>query len=108
MLGLGWPKRISSTGGIYIQKEGKSNIADTQSAIFEYDGMNCLWEHRTWGTPADPDYPWSFIIYGEKGTLKGSTMKYDFIPQGKGDTIHRDVVFEKENFLKTLMSQELN
>jgi len=47
MLNLGWPKRISSTGGIYVQKEGKSNIADTQSALFEYDGINCAWEHRT-------------------------------------------------------------
>ena len=32
MLGLGWPKRISSAGGIYVQKEGKSNITDTQTA----------------------------------------------------------------------------
>ncbi len=102
MLNLGWPKRISSTGGIYVQKEGKSNIADTQSALFEYDGINCVWEHRTWGTPADPDYPWSFILYGEKGTLKASTMKYDFIPQDKGEKIHMDVVFEKEKYPEDL------
>ncbi|MGI8636927.1 MAG: Gfo/Idh/MocA family protein, partial [Segetibacter sp.] len=43
MLKLGWPKRVSSTGGIYVQKEGKSNISDTQSALFEYDDLNCLW-----------------------------------------------------------------
>ena len=30
MLGLGWPKRISSTGGILVQKESKANITDTQ------------------------------------------------------------------------------
>jgi len=102
MLNLGWPKRISSTGGIYVQKEGKSNIADTQSALFEYDGINCAWEHRTWGTPADPDYPWSFILYGEKGTLKASTMKYDFIPQDKGEKVHMDVVFEKEKYPEDL------
>ena len=102
MLNLGWPRRISSTGGIYVQKEGKSNIADTQSALFEYDGLNCAWEHRTWGTPADPDYPWSFILYGEKGTLKASTMKYDFIPQEKGEKIHMDVVFEKEKYPEDL------
>src|SRR4051812_15078274 len=30
MLNLGWPKRISSTGGIYQNKEGKSDISDTQ------------------------------------------------------------------------------
>jgi predicted dehydrogenase len=98
MLNLGWPTRITSSGGIYVQKEGKSNISDTQSAIFEYDGLNCNWQHRTWGTPADPEYPWSFILYGEKGTLKASTMKYDFIPDGSGEKIHMDVVFEKEKY----------
>ncbi|MET0245026.1 MAG: Gfo/Idh/MocA family oxidoreductase [Flavitalea sp.] len=98
MLKLGWPKRISSTGGIYVQKEGKSNISDTQSALFEYDDLNCSWQHRTWGTPADPEYPWAFKLYGEKGTLTGSTMQYDFVPEGKGEKIHGDCVFEKEKY----------
>ncbi|QEH42227.1 Gfo/Idh/MocA family protein [Chitinophaga sp. XS-30] len=98
MLQLGWPKRITATGGIYVQKTGKSNIADTQTAVFEYDNLNCVWQHRTWGTPADPKYPWAFTLYGEKGTLKASTMAYDFIPQGKGEPIHKDVVYEKEKY----------
>jgi len=107
MLQLGWPKRISSTGGIYVQKTGKSNIADTQSALFEYDGLNCVWQHRSWGTPADPDYPWSFKLYGEKGTLEASTMRYDFIPEDKGDKIHRDVVYEKEKFPEDLTEKDI-
>ncbi len=98
MLQLGWPKRITSTGGIYVQTTGKSNIADTQTAIFEYDHLNCVWQHRTWGAPADPKYPWAFTLYGEKGTLKASTMQYDFIPSGNGEPIHKDVVFEKEKY----------
>ena len=98
MLNLGWPKRVSSTGGIYVQKEGKSNISDTQSALFEYDELNCVWTHRSWGTPADPAYPWSFKLYGDKGTLAGSTMAYDFTPVGDGQKIHKDVVFEKEKY----------
>jgi predicted dehydrogenase len=107
MLKLGWPKRISSRGGIYVEKEGKSNIADTQSAIFEYDDLNCVWQHRSWGTPADPEYPWAFILYGEKGTLKASTMQYDFIPEGKGDKIHKDVVFEKEKYPEDLKEKDI-
>ncbi|MFN7624588.1 MAG: Gfo/Idh/MocA family protein, partial [Acidobacteriota bacterium] len=63
MLDLGWPKRISSTGGIYGSNPGKSNIADTQNAVFEYDGLNCIWTHRSWGTAPDPQYPWAFKIY---------------------------------------------
>jgi len=102
MLTLGWPKRISSTGGIYSDKTGKSNIADTQSAIFEYDDLECIWQHRSWGTPADPDYPWAFVLYGDKGTLKGSTMRYDFIPQGDGNKIHKDVVYEREKYPEDL------
>jgi Oxidoreductase family, C-terminal alpha/beta domain len=102
MLGLGWPKRISSTGGIYVDKEGKSNIPDTQNALFEYDELNCIWQHRSWGTPADPDYPWAFFLYGDRGTLKASTMQYDFMPQGERKPIHKDVVFEKEKYPEDL------
>jgi predicted dehydrogenase len=107
MLGLGFPKIISSTGGIYVDKGGKSNITDTQSAIFEYDGLNCVWQHRSWGTPADPDYPWAFFLYGDKGTLKASTMQYDFIPQGDGKKIHMDVVYEKEKYPEDLKEPDI-
>lgn len=107
MLNLGWPKSISSTGGIYVQKEGKSNISDTQTAVFEYDDLNCVWQHRTWGTPADPEYPWAFVIYGEKGTLRGSTMKYDFTPVGDGQKIHKDVVYEKEKYPEDLTEERI-
>lgn len=108
MLKLGWPNRITSTGGIYVQKEGKSNIADTQSALFEYDGLNCVWQHRTWGTPADPNYPWSFTLYGDKGTLRASTMQYDFVADGKdGQKIHKDVVYEKEKYPEDLKEERI-
>jgi predicted dehydrogenase len=107
MLELDWPNRISSTGGIYVQKDGKSNISDTQSAIFEYDDLNCIWQHRSWGTPADPDYPWSFKLFGEKGTLSGSTMQYDFVPYGDGKPMHMDVVYEKEKYPEDLTEKNI-
>ncbi len=99
MLSLGWPKKVTSTGGIYVQKEGKSNISDTQTAIFEHDGFDAVWQHRTWGSAPDPDYPWALFIYGEKGTLKASTMRADFIPQNKdAKPIHFDCLFEREKY----------
>jgi predicted dehydrogenase len=99
MLNLGWPKKISSTGGIYVDKAAKSNTSDTQSALFEFDELNCMWQHRSWGTPPDPDYPWAFFIYGDKGTLKADVHKYDFIPtDNKAPKIHKDVVYEKEKY----------
>lgn len=102
MLGLGWPKRIHSRSGIYADKEGKSNISDSQWAVFEYDNLNCIWQHRTWGTPDDPDYPWAFTLYGDKGTLKASTMQWDYISQEKGGNMHKDVVYEKEKYPEDL------
>lgn len=108
MLKLGWPKKISSRGGIFVDKDGKSNIADTQTALFEFDDLNCVWEHRSWGTPADPEYPWSFTLYGEKGTLKASTMQYDFIPvEEKGKKLHKDVVYEKEKYPEDLKEKDI-
>ncbi|WP_423148275.1 Gfo/Idh/MocA family oxidoreductase [Rubrolithibacter danxiaensis] len=107
MLKLGWPKKISSTGGIFVDKEGKSTISDTQTAIFEYENLNCVWQHRSWGTSADPEYPWAFTLYGEKGTLKASTMQYDFIPEGKGEKIHKDVVYEKEKYPEDLTEPQI-
>ncbi|WP_339922659.1 Gfo/Idh/MocA family oxidoreductase [uncultured Cyclobacterium sp.] len=106
-LGLGWPKSVFATGGIYVQKGSKSTIADTQTATFHYDDLDCVWNHRSWGTPQDPEYPWAYTIYGDKGTLKASVMKYEFIPQGKGETIKRDVVFEKEEYPEDLTEKDI-
>lgn len=107
MLGLGWPTQISSSGGIYGSEPGRSNIADTQTAVFDHPGLTCVWQHRTWGTSADPDYPWGFKIYGEKGTLCGSTMRYDFIPVGKGERVRADVVYEREQFPEDLKEKDI-
>ncbi len=83
LLALGWPKRISSAGGILVQKQSKANIPDTQAATFDFGNLNVVWQHRTWGHPADPQYPWGATLYGDKGTLKLSVNRYDFIPAGK-------------------------
>lgn len=108
MLGLGWPKRISSAGGIYVQKDSRSNITDTQTAVFEFDGFNAVWQHRTWGTPTDPEYPWALFIYGEKGTLKASTMRADFIPlDKKAKPIHFDCFYEREKYPEDLTEKDI-
>ena len=86
MLGLKWPDRVASTGGILVQKESKANTADSQVATFEYEKFPVVWTHRSWGTPPDPEYPWAFFIYGSKGTLKGSVHRWDFVPVAKGAT----------------------
>ncbi len=100
MLDLGWPSRVSSSGGILVDKDSVANVPDTQTATFEFpeDDVNIVWQHRTWGSTPDPEYPWGATIYGENGTLKLSVKKYDFIPRGRGDKLHADVVYELEEY----------
>ena len=107
MLDLGWPKRVSSTGGIYVDKASKANISDTQSATFEFDDLDVVWQHRTWGESPDPKYPWGLTIYGEKGTLKASVMSYDFTPLGGGQGVHKDVTYEFDKYPEDKTEKDL-
>jgi predicted dehydrogenase len=108
MLGLGWPERVHSAGGIYVQKEGKSNISDTQTATFKFPNLDAVWQHRTWGVPSDPDYPWALFLHGEKGVLKASTMRADFIPyDSKAKPIHFDCVYEREQYPEDLTEKDI-
>ncbi len=97
MLDLGWPKRISSSGGIRIFKNAASNITDTQVATFEFGDLDVVWTHRSYSSPPDPKYPWGATFYGEKGTLKASVYSYDFEPV-RGAPIHKDVTYELEQY----------
>lgn len=107
VLDLGWPKRVSSSGGIFVDKDSKANIPDTQSATFEFDELVVVWQHRTWGDAPDPKYPWGATIYGDKGTLKLSVQSFDFIPRGGGQPIHRDVAFELDDFPEDKTEKDL-
>lgn len=107
MMDLGWPKSVSSSGGILVDKKSKANISDTQSATFDFGDVQVNWVHRTWGDPPDPKYPWGATFYGDKGTLKASVMSYDFNPFGKGDAVHRDVKYELEEYPEDKTEKDL-
>ncbi len=99
LLDLGVPKRITSFGGIYVEKEAAANITDTQSATFDFGDLQVNWQHRSWGNPPDPDYPWAGIIYGEKGTLKADVHKWEFFPtNSRKATLSGRAVFEPDKF----------
>ncbi len=98
MLGIGWPGNISSTGGILVHKGATANIPDTQTAIFDYDDLKIVWQHRNWGQAPDPKYPWGATFYGDRGTLKAGVFSYDFTPVDKGDAVHKNVGYELEQF----------
>ena len=97
MLDLGMPQRISSSGGILVDKASRANITDTQTATFDFGDLPIIWTHRTYGAPPDPKYPWGATIYGDKGTLKASVMGYDFVPV-QGEAKHVDVKYELDEY----------
>jgi predicted dehydrogenase len=107
LLDLGWPRRISSSGGILIDKGSKANITDTQTATFDYPDLKVVWTHRSWGNPPDPKYPWGATLYGDKGTLKASVMSYDFVPEGGRPAIHKDVTYELEQYPEDKTEKDL-
>jgi len=106
-LGLGWPKRVSSSGGILVEKNSKANIPDTQTATFDFGDLAVVWQHRTYGHPDDPKYPWGATLYGDKGTLKLSVMSYDFTPLGEGQPVHKDVTYELEQYPEDKTEKDL-
>jgi predicted dehydrogenase len=107
MLDLGMPTRISSTGGILVDRGSRANITDTQEATFDFGDLKVVWTHRSWGDPPDPKYPWGATIYGDKGTLKASVYSYDFIPVGGGTPVHEDVAYELEQFPEDKTEKDL-
>jgi len=108
MLDLGWPKTISSSGGILVDKDSRANISDTQTATFDFGDIPVVWTHRTWGSAPDPEYPWAAFIYGDKGTLKAGVHKYDFIPRGRGgEAAHGDALYEYDKYPEDEIEKDL-
>jgi predicted dehydrogenase len=108
LLDLGWPKTISSAGGILMDKESRANISDTQTATFNHGDLQIVWNHRTWGEAVDQKYPWSATFYGDKGTLKASVFSYDFTPTGgRGETLHGEPLYEYEKFPEDKTEKDL-
>jgi predicted dehydrogenase len=96
-LGVGYPKKIASSGGIYVEKQGKFNVTDTQTVTYDYGDLVVTWEHRSYGPPADPKYVWGVSFYGDKGSLSVSLDHWDFTPRAKdGKPVHQDAVREPD------------
>ncbi len=106
-LDLGWPTRVTSSGGILVDPGSKANISDTQIATFDFDKLPIVWTHRSWGEAPDKKYPWGATLYGDKGTLKMSVMSYDFTPVSGPGAIHKDVTYEFEQYPEDRTEQDL-
>ncbi len=92
-----YPRRISSTGGIYVLRGGRPNITDTQTVTYDYPDKTIIWEHRTYGRFEHPGVGWGVTFYGERGTLQVTLESWDFFPHRGGEAIHRDAVRDERD-----------
>jgi predicted dehydrogenase len=99
MLDLRWPKRISSVGGIYVDKASPATVVDTQTAQWEYDDLLMSWTNREWAEiPEGPAGAWGAKLYGDKGTLTLGSVNYEFVPAGGGAKLNGDLSAEMKKF----------
>jgi predicted dehydrogenase len=99
LMDLDWPKSIRSEGGILVDKKGKANTTDTQVATFDYNDLKVTWQHRSWGLAPRPELDWTkqwgVTFYGELGSLRLTSVDYEFIPAGDGERVRGDAVTEE-------------
>lgn len=79
LLGLGWPRSISSAGGALVHRDSAATVPDTQAASFAYDDLIMTWTNRHWGRAPDP--AWGAAIQGENGTLLMHSVGYSYEPR---------------------------
>jgi predicted dehydrogenase len=82
-LDLKYPKRIWSTGGIFVERGGKRDVTDTQTVTYDYDDLQIVWEHRSYGPPVDGKRPWGVTFTGDKGSLTVTLSDWEFVPSDK-------------------------
>ena len=91
-----YPRSVFSSGGILVDKKGKANTTDTQTATFDYGAFPLVWEHRAWGKGEGYKDDWGVNFYGDKGTLQVNVNGWAFLPQGNDKPIRKDAKVEKE------------
>jgi predicted dehydrogenase len=106
-LDLGWPRQIAASGGILVRdKNSNANVHDTQTAVFDYGDLQVVWNQRNWGSNPEPQYPWGATIYGDKGMLKMSIQKYDYVPHGSGTAVQGKFLDEREKYPEDTQHKE--
>ena len=83
LLGLGWPKSVSTSGGRYVLDDMRET-PDTLVAVFDYPNLTltCSVQHANafpWGNPRTDH---GIQILGTKGTMLLTREGYRIIPEG--------------------------
>ncbi|MEX0704519.1 MAG: Gfo/Idh/MocA family oxidoreductase [Planctomycetales bacterium] len=78
-LGVEWPRRVSSSGGVYHLRDDRQT-PDTQTVHFDFGDRTLVWEHRQWTSHGIEGRSTAAAFYGEHGTLivdRGGWKVYD-------------------------------
>lgn len=91
-----WPKRVYSSAARRV-KQDASDAPDTQTATFEFESFNCVWEHRQYAGNGAESTAIGVYFYGTEGTLHlGWRDGWTFYPANrKRETIHVDPQLNK-------------
>ena len=108
MCGLGWPKSVSSAGGILVDTDAQATTPDTQLATFDFEEFPVVWQHRAYGRANDTDFPWGATIYGSEGTLQLSVNKFAFFQgNNKEPTLYQDHLSELDKYPEDRTEKDL-
>jgi predicted dehydrogenase len=107
-LKLGWPRQLSAEGGILMRSDdSRINTADTQTALFDFDDVQVVWNQRNWGRNPQPKFPWGASLFGEKGTLNLSVHSWEFLPADGGSPIQGNHLDERGEYPQDLEHSEV-
>ena len=84
MLDLGWPTRISSAGGILVDKKSKANITDTQTATFDFAEPQGRLDAPHLGRPAGSEVSVGRHLLRRQGHAQGERHELRLHALGQG------------------------
>ena len=80
MLDLGWPKRISSTGGISSRRTASRTSPTRRRRRSSSATCPVVWQHRTWGDAARPGVPVGRVHLRRQGDAQGEREQVRVLP----------------------------
>ena len=108
MMDLGWPTASPPPAAFWSTRPARPTSPTLRPRPLTTTTSRSPGQHRSWGEPADPKYPWGATFYGDKGTLKVSVTSYDFTPMAKGASpVHKDVTYEFEQYPEDRTEKDL-
>jgi predicted dehydrogenase len=75
------PRSVSSIGGIYSVPDGEIETPDTQTVLYELDGLNMSWEHIGGIRTGPYGRNYGIALVGENGTLVADRVGWEVHPE---------------------------